>query len=88
MTSLADPSTLPPSPNKSDAPPLSHPPLPELSLIPRTLSLTVRRWSSPFIAGATPPAIRSRAPALLRPAETPLSPPRHTYEPKVEDNLN
>ena len=48
----------------------------------------VRRWSSPFVAGDTPPAIRSRAPALLHSAETPSSPPRHTYEPKVEDDPN
>jgi hypothetical protein len=39
-------------------------------------------------AGATPSAVRSRAPALLHPAENPSLHPRHAHEPKVEDDPN
>jgi hypothetical protein len=86
MTSLADPSPLPPAPYKT-----------ELLLSPLSLaypsSLSFLALSpSPFIAGvrrSSPELSHPKAePLLFHPAETPSSPPRHTYEPKVEDDPN
>ena len=64
--------------------------LPELSPIPRTLSLVVRRRSLPLVTGARGVrrshalAVRSRDPALLHPAETPRSIPDTRTNPRLK----